>query len=169
MDEMLDLVDKNDTVIGKKLRSAVYKENISNFRVVNAFLINAEGKLWIPRRSSHKKLFPLCLDTSMGGHVMSGETYEDAFFRELQEEVGINAAHHTYTYIGSLNPHEHDTSAFMKVYILYVNHAPQYNTQDFIEYLWLHPQELIDLLEKGEKSKGDLPKIVKHLFLNKKS
>jgi isopentenyl-diphosphate delta-isomerase len=48
-DEYLDLVSENDEVIGKKLRSEIYAEHLSNFRVVNAFLVNSEGKLWVAR------------------------------------------------------------------------------------------------------------------------
>jgi isopentenyldiphosphate isomerase len=85
-DEYLDLVNEKDEVVGKKLRSEVYAEGLSNFRVVNVFLRNFEGKLWIPRRTANKRIFPLCLDVSMGGHVESGESYEVAFKRELSEE-----------------------------------------------------------------------------------
>jgi isopentenyldiphosphate isomerase len=87
MDELLDIVDQNDKVIGRKLRSEIYENKMSNFRVVNAFLINDNGQLWIPRRSANKRIFPSCLDTSMGGHVSSGETYEDAFKRELNGRI----------------------------------------------------------------------------------
>jgi isopentenyldiphosphate isomerase len=51
--------------------------------VLNAFLVNDYGQIWIPRRSSLKRIFPLCLDMSVGGHVVSGESYEEAFRREL--------------------------------------------------------------------------------------
>ena len=91
MDELLDLVDFNDQIIGTKLRSEVYAQNLNNFRVVNLFLSNDQNQLWIPRRTASKKLFPLSLDTSMGGHVSSGESYEEALKRELQEELGIEA------------------------------------------------------------------------------
>jgi hypothetical protein len=43
LDELLDLVDENDQAIGQKLRSEIYHEKLSNFRVVNAFLINDQG------------------------------------------------------------------------------------------------------------------------------
>jgi len=66
LDEYLDLVDENDNVIGKKKRSEVYAKNLSNFRVVNAFVINSKGEIWIPRRAKNKRMFPLCLDMSMG-------------------------------------------------------------------------------------------------------
>jgi len=75
-DEFLDLVDEDDNVIGQKKRSEVYAEHFSNFRVVNAFVINSKGEILIPRRTADKRIFPLCLDMSMGGHVESGESYE---------------------------------------------------------------------------------------------
>ena len=165
IDELLDVVDSADNVIGQMLRSEVYEKRLSNFRVVNAFLINKYGQLWIPRRSKNKRIFPLCLDTSMGGHVEAGESYEEALARELYEELRIDIANHPYEFIGALNPHEHNISAFMKVYLLEVNDAPNYNTDDFIEYFWLKPQEVLDLLDSGDVCKGDLPRIIKKLFL----
>ena len=106
----------------------------------------------------------MCLDASMGGHVSSGETYEQAFARELMEELRIDIKVKAYEFIGSLNPNEHQTSAYMKVYLLKTNIVPDYNTNDFIESFWLSPKELINLIDSGEKSKGDLPIIVKNLF-----
>lgn len=39
-------------MIGKKLRSAVYAKGLSNFRVVNAFVVSARGELALFRNSS---------------------------------------------------------------------------------------------------------------------
>ena len=63
-EEYLDLVDENDTVIGKKLRSEIYAEGLLNFRVINVFLINSKGQIWIPRRTASKAIFPSALDFS---------------------------------------------------------------------------------------------------------
>ena len=90
VDEYLDLVDENDNVIGKEKRSIVYSKGLNNFRVVNLFIVNSEGKIWIPRRGPHKRIFPSALDMSMGGHVDSGETYEQAFKREEERVKQIN-------------------------------------------------------------------------------
>lgn len=167
-DELLDIVDKNDTVIGQKHRSAVYAENLSNFRVVNAFIQNDKGELWIPRRSKNKRLWPLYLDASMGGHVAAGETYEEAFKRETMEELRIDISSVSHKEIAVLTPSQHNVSAFMKVFLLQKNEPPNYNPDDFIEAFWLKPQEIISRLEKWDKGKDDLPKLIKHLFMTRK-
>lgn len=163
-DELLDLVNEHDQVIGQQWRSHVHEKQLHNFRVVNAFLINEQGQLWIPRRTAHKKLFPLALDASMGGHVGAGENYVQAFERELMEELRIDAKQTPFHYIGSLNPYEHNTSGFMQVFVLRTNHAPEFNTDDFLEYYWLSPNELLKRIANGDSCKGDLPKIIQLLF-----
>ncbi len=166
MDELLDLVDQQDKIIGQKLRSEIYDKKLTNFRVVNAFIQNDDGDLWIPRRSKDKRVFPLCLDASMGGHVAAGETYEEAFNRELMEELRIDSTKVFFQEFGVLTPHQHGVSAFMKVFLLQSNQEPNYNTDDFIESFWYSPKKLLFLLQSGDISKGDLPKIIQHLFIN---
>ncbi len=89
-DELLDIVDKDDEVIGQCLKSEIYEKGLKNFRVVNAFLLNSEGKLWIMRRTNKPALFPLSLDMSVGGHVKAGESYIQALERELKEELNLD-------------------------------------------------------------------------------
>ena len=164
VEEILDLVDENDHVIGQKPRSAIYAEGLKNFRVVNAFVVNSEGKLWIPRRSAHKKLFPLGLDMSMGGHVESGESYDVAFGRELKEELGLDAQHISYALLGHLSPYQDNVSAFMNVYEIKINDVPDYEKKDFTEYFWLTPQEVLNRLAHGEKAKDDLPRLIRIFY-----
>ena len=163
-DESLDLVDENDNVIGQNKRSEIYAKNWSNFRVVNIFIVNSEGKLWIPRRATGKRIFPLCLDASVGGHVKSGETYVDALKRELKEELNISLDSIVYRLLGHLKPHKHGVSAFMKVYEIQMDKTPDYNKDDFVEYFWLTPEELFQRAKNGEKMKGDLLQLVRLFY-----
>jgi len=167
LDEFLDLVDENDNVVGKKKRSEIYAENLSNFRVVNAFVVNSKGEIWIPRRPSNKRVFPLCLDMSMGGHVESGETYGDALKRETQEELNIDTDKVVCRLLGHLTPQKDDVSAYMNVYEIKMEEAPDYNKSDFVEYFWLTPKAFFERIANGEKTKSDLPKLVNIFFGDK--
>jgi isopentenyl-diphosphate delta-isomerase len=162
-DEMLDVVSHDDVVIAQEKRSIIYQNNLTCFRVVNGFICNDEKKLWIPRRHASKRLFPLHLDASVGGHVMSGETYEQAFVRESREELGLQLSPDHYAPISRLTPHEHGTSAFMWVYLIRANHVPDYNTSDFSEFYWLSIPEFFRKIEQGDCAKSDLLPILKHL------
>ncbi len=163
--ELLDLVNENDQVIGTRLRSEVYALGLRNFRVINAFVRNSEGKLWIPRRSVNKKIFPLCLDMSVGGHVESGEGYYESFRREAKEEIYRDIHTSSVTYLGHLKPHKDGVSAFMAVYEIQAEEVKHFNTNDFSEAYWLSPQELLERLSNGDKAKDDLPKLVTHFYL----
>ncbi len=164
-DEFLDLVDDHDHVIGEKRRSEIYAEKLNNFRVVNVFIKNDKGELWIPRRTLEKKIFPLCLDMSMGGHVDSGETYEIALERELREELNIDITQVAVRYLGHLKPVKDRVSSFMKVYEIALNDVSDYNPSDFSEYFWLTPHALAKRISMGEKVKSDLPKLLEKFYL----
>jgi isopentenyl-diphosphate delta-isomerase len=158
--EILDVVSADDQVLGQEQRSIIYQKNLF-FRVINAFVCNDEKKLWIPRRHAQKKLFPLHLDCSVGGHVLTGESYHDAFIRETKEEINIDINQVRYKQIARLTPPMHGVSAFMYVYLIYSNDVPHYNTNDFIDYYWLSPQEVFEKLANNDKAKSDLPHILK--------
>lgn len=128
-EELLDIVDHNDSIIGLRPRSEIYAEGLSCFRVVNLFLENTKGQIWIPRRIASKSIFPLCLDMSMGGDV-SG------------------------------------VSAFMKVYRIFSDNTPAFNPDDFVEYFWLKPEEVLDRIANGDKAKDDLPILIKFFYFN---
>ncbi len=163
--EMLDLVDVNDQVIGCIERDEAYRQNIKNFRLVDGFIRNSEGKLFIPRRHPEKRLFPLRLDVSVGGHVTSGETYDETFRKEAQEELNIDISHFTYKILGKMSPFTDDVSAFTMVYEIESDETPDYNPNDFIEHFWLTPEELIQRIEGDDLGKGNLPKIVRRFYL----
>ncbi|GGO26885.1 hypothetical protein [Deinococcus humi] len=72
--EWLARVDENDQVVGQITREGAWAQR-RPVRVINAFLVNRRGELWIPHRPLTKRTFPGCLEMSVGGHVKRGETY----------------------------------------------------------------------------------------------
>jgi 8-oxo-dGTP pyrophosphatase MutT (NUDIX family) len=164
-DELLDLVDVDDLVIGKISRSEVFAQKLTNVRVVNLFLKNSAEELWIPRRTAHKRFFPLCLDMSMGGFVESGETYEQALEREVSEELNLDLNMVEFKLLGHLTPARDGVSSFMKVYQIETDTEPEYNRDDFIEVAWMNPRKLLDLIATGEAVKSDLERLVRIFYL----
>lgn len=161
-DEILDVVSSVDEVIGQEKRSIIYSQKLY-FRVINAFVCNTQKQLWVPRRHPGKALFPLLLDCSVGGHVSAGEDYDQAFVRETAEELNIDVNTMTFRKIARLTPMTHGTSAFMWVYIIYSDITPTFNTNDFVEYYWLKPEEIEHRLETGDKAKNDLLPILEEI------
>jgi len=87
-EELLDVVDTEDRVIGVKTRGDIHALGLMH-RAVHILVFNSEGELFLQKRSMTKDENPGQWDTSCAGHVDSGESYLDCAVRELQEELGI--------------------------------------------------------------------------------
>jgi isopentenyldiphosphate isomerase len=89
MDEMFDVVDTADRVIGTARRADVHGNPNLIHRVAHVLVFNNRNELFLQKRAVTKTVQPDKWDTSVGGHVESGETYEIAARREMEEELGI--------------------------------------------------------------------------------
>jgi isopentenyldiphosphate isomerase len=87
-DELLDVVDDDDIVIGREMRSVVHQRGLQH-RGVHLFLFTQDGRLLVQRRSKDRAASPLLLDCSVSEHVRAGEDYRTAAIRGLQEELGL--------------------------------------------------------------------------------
>tara|TARA_A100000171_G_scaffold43949_1_gene46344 strand:- start:3154 stop:3684 length:531 start_codon:yes stop_codon:yes gene_type:complete len=159
--EILDIVNENDDVISTLTREEIYEKKLKTFRTINAFLINEKKQLWIPVRSSQKLLWPGHLDASIGGHVQSGEKYDDAFKREVLEETNLKIDDFSWRDEGKLSPFQYQVSCFMKVYLI---KTPQldidFNKSDFISAQWYYLNEIYEQIASGTQVKPDLPPLL---------
>ncbi len=160
VDEVLDLVDENDEVIAHEWRSIIREKKLRYIRGVAGFLKNSSGQLWIPIRSPEKTELPLAFDMSVAGHVGSGESYEQAFIRELEEELGLSVDTVTYRLLGKLTPREHGLSAFEIPY----EQDPVYSRHDYCNAAWLYPHEILERIAAGQKTKSGLPVMMKTFY-----
>ncbi len=86
--ELLDVVDLQDRVIGMKTRGEIHAKGLMH-RAVHILVFNSAGQLFIQKRSMSKDENPGQWDSSAAGHVDSGETYLQCAVRELAEELGL--------------------------------------------------------------------------------
>lgn len=90
MEEWFDVVDENDAVTGRALRSEVHAKNLLH-RAVHILVFNNKGEVFLQKRSMKKDQCAGLWGTSSAGHVDSGEEYDHAARREFREELGIEA------------------------------------------------------------------------------
>ena len=88
-EELLDLVDADNTVIGTVARSRVHGEPALRHRAVHVLVYDDRDRLLLQKRSSAKQIQPGKWDTSVGGHLAAGESYLAAAVREAAEELGL--------------------------------------------------------------------------------
>ena len=88
--EIFDVVDADDQVTGTATRAEVHAQRLTH-RAVHVFVFNKRGDLLLQKRSLLKDMCPGLWDSSVSGHLDSGESYEAAAVRELEEEMGIAA------------------------------------------------------------------------------
>ena len=86
--EIFDVVDADDQVTGTATRAEVHAQKLTH-RAVHVFVFNKRGDLLLQKRSLLKDMCPGLWDSSVSGHLDSGESYEAAAVRELEEEMGI--------------------------------------------------------------------------------
>ncbi len=87
-DEIFDVVDYRDRVIGKQTRREVHRRGLKH-RAVHVLVLNERGEVYLQKRSFKKDTFPGAWDSSASGHLNSGETYEACVVREAREEIGL--------------------------------------------------------------------------------
>jgi isopentenyldiphosphate isomerase len=96
-EEMVDLVDEEDHVIGHVPRREVRARNLLH-REVAAIVRNPLGEIYVHRRTETKDVFPDMYDMFVAGVVTSGESYKNAIRRELAEELGIQDVEPAYLF-----------------------------------------------------------------------
>lgn len=90
-DEIFDVVNERDEVIGQAPRQEVHARGLWH-RAVHVLVFNARGEVFLQKRSQLKDTAKGKWDSSSSGHVDAGEDYDTCAVRELREEIGLHAA-----------------------------------------------------------------------------
>jgi len=88
-EEWFDVVNERDEVIRRATRREVHTTGLWH-RAVHVLVFDAEGRVFLQKRSMLKDLSPGLWDSSCSGHLDAGEGYDAAAVRELGEEIGVH-------------------------------------------------------------------------------
>ena len=151
MIEYLDKINEKDEVIDKIPEERQNFIKPSQLRFVKIIIADDENKIIVTKRSSNRKIFPNCYDFSVGGHVNSGESYNEAAYRELKEELGISNV--KLKEIVYFSPFESKSNTFQKVYFLRYNRdITNYDKNGIDRIYYMSIEEIKQLMIKRPDS-----------------
>lgn len=139
MPEYFDIVDRNDHVVGKDLRSNVHRYSKMH-RAVHVMIFNKENEYFLQRRSASKDVSPLCWGSSVSGHLDSGEDYDEAALRETFEEVGAEPIN--LNFILKTSAKEETGQEFVKVYDFQHDSSLCLNADEICEGCWKQVEDI---------------------------
>jgi len=148
--EYLDVVDKNNNIIGKETRANIHKQQIFH-RAVHIIVLNTKGEMFIQKRSAIKDTYPNHWDVSSAGHLNVGESYESAAKRELQEELGIENV--DLEYVSEIKGSKATDFEFIKIFRCIYDGEITTNNEEISEGKFIGVNELKKLLKSKTKIK----------------
>ena len=88
-EEIFDVVNAQDEVVGHRVRHEVHRLGLMH-RAVHVLVFNAQGEVFLQKRSLKKDIAAGKWDSSSSGHLDRGEAYDDCAVREVREEIGLH-------------------------------------------------------------------------------
>ena len=144
-DEIFDIVDDSDSVVGSASRGEVHRLGLLH-RSTHLIVFDSRGRVLLQRRSAEKDSFPGWWDSSVSGHVDSGEMYDQCVLREAKEEIGIDLFE-TPERIFKIDACEETANEFTWVYRT-LNDGPfSVNQQEISEIRWFTKEDVGRLID----------------------
>jgi isopentenyldiphosphate isomerase len=88
-DEIIDIVDEQDRVVGQARRAEAYERGLRH-RCAFVLVRDGRDRIFVHRRTAAKLVFPSLYDLFVGGVLGTGESYDEAALREAEEELGVS-------------------------------------------------------------------------------
>ncbi len=142
-EEIFDICDADDQVIGQATRSQVHAQGLLH-RAVHIWVWRSDGTLLVHLRSPHKDEYPNTFTSSASGHVDHGEDYLTAAQRELREELGMTG---DLTFVCKLPAGPETANEHTVLYELRTDAPARPDPIEISEVLNLGPQAIWELLE----------------------
>ena len=115
-------------------------------RAVHVFVRDGEGRIYLQKRAGNKDIQPGRWDTSVGGHLLPGESYEEGAAREMEEELGLSGElRFLYRYLWRTNRE----SELVETYLVETSLSPVPDREEIEEGRFFTPAALAELLEGG--------------------
>lgn len=133
----------------EKQEKVKYMKKKLNHRIIHIMVVNPENnKIYLQKRSENKSFLPGYYCSSAGGHVSSGEKYEEAAKRELYEEIGIDKEIEN---IGDIIFESNNHKRYIRLFICYEKEGFEFNDGEVASGEFFSIEKVKELIEKNEK------------------
>lgn len=157
-EELLDVVDENDNVLGVKTRGEIHAEGLMH-RAVHILVFNSSRELFIQKRSMRKDENPGQWDSSAAGHVDSGETYLQCAIRELKEELGV-VADRPLEHLFHVQPSLQNGMEHSPIYRCVFDGEMQLQVEEIDEGAWNSPQQMDALVSNEDSNLTEILRLI---------
>lgn len=152
-DELLDLVNEKDEIIGEVWKSEVHKDPSKIHREVAISVFNKRGDVLIQRRSMKKTNDPGKWVITAAGHVGIGENPKDAVERELYEELGlrVNATFYKKIFERRVGIPGANEARYFWIYYSVIDRKLKLNIEEseVMDARWINPNKLVAFSKKN--------------------
>ena len=146
LDEIFDIVDINDTVVGQRTRRECNTNPGLIHRAAFVLVYNDRNQILWQKRSETKDVGAGQWVTSVSGHVSAGEEYEKTALREMQEELGIELP---VEFLGKFLFRYSNENEYSAIYRAYSEGPFHYNRQEISTVEFMIVEDLIKKEKEG--------------------
>lgn len=149
-DELLDLVDKNDQIIGTVWKDEAHNNPNLIHREIGVAIFH-KNKILLQQRSQHKTKEPLAWKITVAGHVAAGENPKKAAQRELNEELGFKAEL-TFYKKDFVSQKKFNESRFFYVYYSVLTDIPiiKLNPREVASVRWVDINKIAEFAKEND-------------------
>ena len=140
-DEIFDVVDEHNRVVGTASRAEVHRLGLRH-RACHIIVFDLQSRVLVQQRSLTKDNSPGLWDSSSAGHVDSGESYASCAIRELKEELAIGIVESGLQEQFLLPPEPYNGMEFAMVYTIQTDQSIQPDEIEVAAIRWLQASEL---------------------------
>lgn len=160
-DEIMDIVDDHDTVIGQASRSEIYQKFLQH-RIVHIFIKNKENKIWLQLRSKNASYCPEYRSTTVWWHIQTWENYKEAALREYKEELWITSE---LKFLAKDIYKDYQYSKFLGTFITEYNGDFKFEENAVDDVKFFTVEEIKDMIKNWEKFHPELLFLLEKYFI----
>lgn len=140
MVEYLQVTDKNNRPLSKKVSKKEVHEQSLWHRTVHIWVLDSKGRLLLVRRGEWKRQDPGKWASYIGGHVLYGESFVQAATRETREEISIKVSDRT-RFLSVVLKRSEKAKEYTQLYFLKLdgNEKIAPSKKEFIDYKLVEP------------------------------